>query len=966
MDTDNHGLAQKREPAGIAGFCEAKPTLRGPDRTFGGLSSAVWARLVVLFVALAGIKVALLVRLGKPLFDVHWRVTPHLPVWGDYILFGSFVVIGFISLIQLQRHCAIAGVRAIRAANAIVLSLGLLFVFLTFHAQGRNYLFPILTGVLDWNSLIPYLSLDLFFHPPFLAAWLFVYGLCYYGLARSGRESWVLYLTAIFAALYAVVALRELAVSRNELLAVNCLGAASLLAGWRTPGGVPVRWLLAPIIWCVLFAVELFWFAPREIGLSFLYFWLLLYASILLFGGATLLAFRRGFGVGWSRLVLFYCSGFLLLANRHYPGAPNFNNFVCLGLEVPHYFAGEVLLVGILAVAALGYGKVRPRSRLWWLDVLSVLLIALAFMDFRLTQIMGTRLGWDVLAMGGNTKMMWRMAKPYLSGVLAGLALFVGAYVAVLKAAQWRLNRRKVAGNGETVETVETTTTGLATSLKRGVNKREQDLRPATVAGGESSIFGNAGLWYTTAAFFLLGVVGMVTANPDKAEGQTGLRLVQTSPIWKRALIRTLKPEEFVRTAQNLGLGEMNAGVSAPISAKADLNVVLVFMESTYNKHLSLFGASEETEPLLSKYRDRMELYPNFFSSFASSIHARFATFTSLYPVRDYNAFTLERVPVKSLFEVLHENGYACSMFYSSFLDYTGFRNFLEGRGLDAIYDAETMPGERKTEPVAWGLREEETLGAIQNQIKKYASKNQRFFLTYVPAAPHYPYEKVPERFHKFQPGNMGDYSPLYFNELLYMDWVLASLVEQLKESGLLEKTLVLITDDHGESLGANGAPIGHGFMLSPELVNTPLIIMDPRKRGRQVNNTIGSQIDLLPTTLQLLGIPVPPDQLYQGRSLASLGEHQNRIIHLNSMQQFGVIQENRLMLGDRERENGTLTSVFSIGNDGSKTLFSEDASAARPAISIKRFDDFQENLLRNYSQYRDTVCKTRVLTVQR
>jgi membrane-anchored protein YejM (alkaline phosphatase superfamily) len=187
-----------------------------------------------------------------------------------------------------------------------------------------------------------------------------------------------------------------------------------------------------------------------------------------------------------------------------------------------------------------------------------------------------------------------------------------------------------------------------------------------------------------------------------------------------------------------------------------------------------------------------------------------------------------------------------------------------------------------------------------------------------------------------------------------------------LEESGLLDKTIVIITNDHGEMLGEHDGPIGHGFMLSPELVNTPLIIMDPRKRGYRVNNTIGSQIDLLPTTLELLGIPIPADQLYQGRALASIGQHESRMIYLNSMQQYGVIQENRLMLGDRERENGALTSAFAIANDGAKTLFSEDLSAARPAVSIKRFDDFQENLLRNYSQYRDAVCKTRVLTVQR
>jgi membrane-anchored protein YejM (alkaline phosphatase superfamily) len=280
------------------------------------------------------------------------------------------------------------------------------------------------------------------------------------------------------------------------------------------------------------------------------------------------------------------------------------------------------------------------------------------------------------------------------------------------------------------------------------------------------------------------------------------------------------------------------------------------------------------------------------------------------------------------------------------------------------VYDADTMPGERQTERVAWGIREEETLGAIQRQIKAYALGNQRFFLTYVPAAPHYPYEKVPERFHKYKPGEMGDYSPLYLNELLYIDWVLASIVGQLEESGLLDKTVVIITNDHGEMLGEHGGPIGHGFHLSPELVNTPLIIMDPRKTGYRVNQTIGSQVDLLPTMLDLLGIPVPGGELYEGCSLTRAGARKGQLIYLNSMQEYAVIDANRLMLGDRERDKGALTQAFTIGNSGSKTVFSEDGAPSRPNVSIQRFDEFQANLLRNYSLYQDSMRGSSALAV--
>jgi phosphoglycerol transferase MdoB-like AlkP superfamily enzyme len=473
------------------------------------------------------------------------------------------------------------------------------------------------------------------------------------------------------------------------------------------------------------------------------------------------------------------------------------------------------------------------------------------------------------------------------------------------------------------------------------------------------------GVWYALASFVLLGALGLIVANPDKAEGQAGVRLAQTSPFWKRVANRTLSREEFLRSAQGLGLGDFEApGRSYPPSARRDLNVVLILLESSYNKHLSLFGSSEETQPLLSRYKDRMEIFPNFFSSFAASVQAEFATLTGLYPVRDFNAFTMQRVPVKSLFEVLHDHGYTSSLFFSSLLDYAGFRDFLNQRGIDEMYDADSMPGQRNTKRVSWGVREEDTLGAIRSQIKKYAGGDQRFFLTYIPAAPHYPYDGMPEKFKKFKPGKLGDFTPFYLNELLYMDWVMASIVDQLKESGLLDQTLVIITNDHGERTGEGGGAIGHGWFLTPELANTPLIIMDPQNPGCHTNYTIGSQIDVLPTALDLLKISLPSGQLYEGRSLYAPPGDDNRLVYLNTYEHYGIITRNHFVSGDRKADEGGASAsrrtVYAISNQGSKTVFTSDYATREPPVSIRPFDEFQENLLRNYSFYCESVCRAK------
>ena len=106
-----------------------------------------------------------------------------------------------------------------------------------------------MTGVLKWTSLGPYLSLDLFFRPPFLAAWLLGYAFIYYVLARTGRESWTLHLTALCAGGYALFCLRELPAYRDELLVVDCLGVVSLLIARLPSRKLQLAWLAAPAVW---------------------------------------------------------------------------------------------------------------------------------------------------------------------------------------------------------------------------------------------------------------------------------------------------------------------------------------------------------------------------------------------------------------------------------------------------------------------------------------------------------------------------------------------------------------------------------------------------------------------------------------------------------------------------------------------------------------------------------------------
>jgi arylsulfatase A-like enzyme len=890
---------------------------RAPGGTPAPWYSVPWdvaGRIGLLFTTLCLIKLAMLFHFRKHLYYIHWLIWPASGNWLNKVAFWGLVALVGLNLWRLGKTCAANGPQTVRRANAVVLVLGSLFIFLTFHAGQSNYVDILLTGVLQWQNLGSYLSLAFFFQMPFLAGWLLVYVLIYYVLARKGQEHLMLQVTAVFAVLYMAFCLQSLAANQGALLVADCMGIICVVGA--SVSRRPLGWicLIQPLIWCGFF---FFLFRSQEKSLSNINpdFAIFTGGSVVLFIGTGALAWRGKFYAAWSWLLPFASTSFVLLICANYPQSGNFQNFLLLGFTLPHYFLSEFFLAfGLLCLAKL-YRHWLPKGSLLWLDVFSLALITLAVIDLRLSQIMGIRLDWQAVEFAGDLRMAWLEAQPYL---LETLAAFLS--VAVLY------------------------------TLFAGVWQRGPSAKPLS--------WGPSG-WFLVATFLSVGAAGKFILQRDMTQGETVFLLAETCPLIKSVTSPIMERKTLLDTTRQLGMEQMfQHPAGSPTHSARRMNVVLMFQESSYNKYLSMFDGKVETQPLLSAYKDRMEVFPNFFSNFAASINARFAALTGLYPVRDYKKFTQDRVNVKSIFDILGGAGYQTSVFDSCRLDYSGFREFLDGRGIKAMYDADEMPGKHDVPSVMWGLSESETVDAIRAQIREYATNHQTFFLTYFPVAPHNPFDGVPSRFRKYRLTQLNDYTPQYLNDLLYMDECISSVVDQLRDSGLLENTLVVITDDHGEMLGENGGPIGHGWSTRPDLTNIPLIIMDPDNPGYHVNDTFGSQVDLLPTIVDLLGMSAPKDQLYEGASLYSPTAQTERAIYLNSFQQFAIVKGGYYLFGSREtvsRRGAPDTSTFKIygitnnaANTGFPLLPTTDVSAP----SIEQFDAFQENFLKNYPLY--------------
>jgi choline-sulfatase len=98
----------------------------------------------------------------------------------------------------------------------------------------------------------------------------------------------------------------------------------------------------------------------------------------------------------------------------------------------------------------------------------------------------------------------------------------------------------------------------------------------------------------------------------------------------------------------------------------------------------------------------------------------------------------------------------------------------------------------------------------------------------------------------------------LYDAEISYHDEHLGRFLDALSASNVLDQTLVIVTNDHGEEIDDHGRH-GHGHTLYQELIRSPLLMRYPPLISPTRVRAIVESVDLLPTVAELLGLPAQP-----------------------------------------------------------------------------------------------------------
>lgn len=353
------------------------------------------------------------------------------------------------------------------------------------------------------------------------------------------------------------------------------------------------------------------------------------------------------------------------------------------------------------------------------------------------------------------------------------------------------------------------------------------------------------------------------------------------------------------------------AGVALGAPPPEKVNVILIALDQLRADRLHCYGNPRATSPNLDRLAARGVRATRFFTVASWTSPSYASLMTSLYPSRHgVTLFWKPGMPLidkdtPMLAEVFQAHGYATAAFVNNGLageDLTGrgFDEYFEGQRAGAALNVTQRAGPGANTPYSAPA----TMGQLLPWINRHEQKPFFLFvLLWEPHSPYnppreddlfksdaYPYASDTGYDIKTAPlkrlAMLGDQKAierlyqLYDGKIHFVDRYVGELMDHLREIGLEENTLVVLTSDHGELMYSHPKDFltfDHRSLYDADL-NIPLIVAGPGVPEGGVFEGLASNIDTAPTILDLAGLPPLADA--QGHSLVPLIQGKARAVN--------------------------------------------------------------------------------------
>jgi len=319
------------------------------------------------------------------------------------------------------------------------------------------------------------------------------------------------------------------------------------------------------------------------------------------------------------------------------------------------------------------------------------------------------------------------------------------------------------------------------------------------------------------------------------------------------------RPEKEIRSIKTL---KDFQSMLSPVKID-ELNIILFTIDTLRADHLECYGYDKAKSPQINRLANEGILFEHNIVQAPLTLPSHASILTGTYPllhgVRDNGGFYLDESH-HTMAESLKNKGYTTGAFVGAFV--------LDSRwgldqGFDYYYDKFDLTKYKKISLDSVQRRGDEVLAEVYNWLEN--KSQQKFFAWIHLYDPHTPYDP-PEPYKTEYRGRLFG---LYDGEIAYVDQLMGEFRDFMEKKDLMDKTLIIFTADHGESLGEHRES-AHGFFIYDSDIRVPLIIRFPEGKfaGHVISNQVRS-IDIMPTVLHLLGDEIP--ESVQGKSLLSL-----------------------------------------------------------------------------------------------
>ncbi len=287
-------------------------------------------------------------------------------------------------------------------------------------------------------------------------------------------------------------------------------------------------------------------------------------------------------------------------------------------------------------------------------------------------------------------------------------------------------------------------------------------------------------------------------------------------------------------------------------------NLLIVTIDTLRADHVGAYGSASGATPTLDRLAEEGVLFEQTMGATPITLPSHASLFSGQHPPKHgvrHNAIYRVKQESILLAERLAEAGYhtaalvgAVVLARETGID-QGFQTFVDGGAAQQATTTTVQIVERSAGEVT-----ELALDVIDELPEPFA-----LWIHYYD--PHLVWQ-APEPFKSRFPDDP------YSAEIAYVDHSLTRVLDAIDAQQRLERTLLVLTSDHGESLGEHGEP-SHSYTVYDAALHVPLIIAGPGlPKGQRISNVVGL-VDVAPTLLELLGLPELADA--DGVSLAPM-----------------------------------------------------------------------------------------------